>query len=776
MTATNLGLGGQPVRFLGAYVSNVNAQLGLAQSASTCSVTLVEDLNQSPQILFNEPEVGSYQELEVSSFGFQGVVTSWSKDVRNIGGRQITVSLSDPREIMTSIPMILAPGFRGVVAEIANSQCSVLDIFGAYDDPESGYNLSDWNQAGIPYERIALALKGGTVFLSSIQFDVVGQVGKAFGERYRFNLDALSAKVADPTFRINSNLISIADFVQEMANRNSLDWYVTSERAADNIIDVTINVIDRSTDNISVDLDDFLAAASGRVVSARRGFELRNDVACAVLFGAPVEQMRTLNITGLANNPVDLSDEGASASYFMTEEEMRYVLGNKQAWKLWLAQNGGLDRYNVGGIQQALGLPIVSLTDFAETQSQLAFRPDRIRPGKFPNQEKKIGAIYEKLKGHAEATYGKRFLFQLPTDADIIDSAWTADAISGNDNPNEYFRKEDGKTRCYIEFVQTTDLVPTPPQFGFTLGKGQGAAQALTLNLASSFDIENSVVEADKADWMRSAAPVNGVTQQVTGNRLYVAATIEEGGIVRIDSPITQAAPTSREVQKIIQAAKPALLTGDADGNNVAKAKRSQILLIHIHGEYPNYTKIHTQAYQPRYVHVPVRSKFVRYGPVFSSSIGPDAQGALKIEQDDGFSPWEFGGASLMTTAMQFKVDNESSNVKKVENATIVVEGFPDYTIGEALGFNSNINNINISLQGQVTTTYELRSFLRKFGELSKRELAQLSLFARRGGARNIPQDTLAFINKYRSKIARQFAGRGSSSTSALSEGALSFE
>lgn len=781
MTATNLGLGGSPIQFLGAYVANVNCQLGIAQSPSTCNVTLAEDLNQSPQILFQEPEVGSYLRIDIGTkFNFEGVVTSWSKDVRNISGRQITVNLSDPREIMTSIPMILAPGFREVVDQIEDSECSLIDVFGAYDDPDTGYNLSGWNQAGIPYERIALALKGGTIFLEGIEFDVTGQAGKAFGETYRFNLDNLTAKVADPTFRVNSNLISIADFIQEMANRNSLDWYVTSRRNTnDNIIDVTIEVIDRSVDNTDVDLDNFLAASSGRVISARRGFELRNEVACSVLFGAPVEQMRTLNITGMANNPVDLSDEGASASYFMTEEEMRYVLGNKQAWKLWLTLNGGLDRYNLGGVESSLGLPVVSLTDFNDTESQLVMRGDRPRPFKFPVQEKRVGAIYEKLKGHAEASYGKRFLFQLPTDVDIIDGAWTADVIAGNDDPNEYFRKEDGKTRCYVEFVGTSQLVDSPPPFGFVLLKGQGAAQPLTLDLASSFDAENVVAELDKADWMRSPNSVNGslpVAGQVEGNRIFVAATIEEGGIVRIDSALTEAAPISREVQNIIKNQKPAQLSQDADGNSVNKANRAQVLLIHIHGEFPAFSKIHTKAYQPRYVHVPVRAKFRRYGPVFSSNITPNSQGALNIEQDDGFSPWEFGGASIMIDAMQFKVDNESSSVNKVENATVVVEGFPDFSIGDALGFNSNINNINISLQGQVATTYELRSFLRKFGELSKRELAQLSLFARRGGARNLPQDTLAFINKYRSKVARQFAGRGATSTSALSEGALSFE
>lgn len=773
MTATNLGLNGNPAKFLGAYIANVSTNLGLAQSASTCNVTLAED---PPNTSFTEPELGSFRQVTVGSkFKFAGIITSWNKDIRNISGRQITVNLSDVREIMSAIPMILAPGFRNVASKFAGTDCSILDIFGAYDDFDgTGVNLSGWNQSGITYERIALALKGGIVLISSVTFNVVGQVGRAYGEKYRFNLDNLTAKVANPEFRINSNLISLSDFIQEMTQRNSLDWYVTAQRATDGIIDVTIHVIDRSTDNTDVDLQNFLDQNQNKVIESSKGYELRNEVACSALLGAPVEQMRTLNITGLANNPIDLSDEGGSSKYFMTEDEMRYVLGNKQSWKLWLSLNGGIDRYNLSGIQAAIQTPIIDIDGYGDIENQLGLAPGRARPGAAPNQEKRLGQIYEKLKGHAEATYGKRFLFAIPTDVDLIDAAWTADAIAGNNNPNEYFRQEDGKTRCFVEFIPTTTLVPTSPSTGFILGKGANAAQPLALELASTFNAANSVVELDKADWLRSNNNVNNVN--APGDRLYVAATIEEGGIVRIDTPIIEAAPTDREVQSLLETTRPVANVADAEGNTTAKGRRAQIMLIHLFGEYPAYGKIHAKAFQPRYVHVPVRSKFNRYGPVFSSNIDANSQGRVKIEQDDGFSPWEFGGSTLMLQAMQFKVDNESSSVKKVESATVNVEGFPKFSIGEALGLNSNINSININMQGQVTTTYELRSFLRKFGELSKQELAQLSLFARRGGARNIPQDNLAFINKYRAKISRQFSGRGGNTTSGLTRGALSFE
>lgn len=770
MTITSVNLGGQPPRFLGAYITSLQNQLGLEQSPSTCVVSVVEDTSNG--ITFTEPEVGSYQTVELgSNFRFDGIVTSWTRDVANLSGRQIRVNLADPREIMKSVPIILAPGFRNVVAGLTNTECSVIDAFGAYDDyVTTGINLAGWNQAGMEYYKIAWAMRGGVIQAATgIYMNVEGQVAHAFGETYRFLLDNLSAYV-DPSFRVNTNLISVADFIQEVANKHSLDWRVTSQRnAVDNYIDVTIHVIDRSTDNVDLDLDTFLAAHSGYVTEATRGYELRNDVVCSVLLGAQVEQISRVNILGLANNPIDLSDAGGSSAYFMTETEMRYVLGSKESWRLWVSLNGGLDRYSVGGIAQATAAPIITPTDFSDILRQTAINPNRTLVST-ASQDVALGMIYTRLEGHAKASYGKRFLYAYPFDVDIADAAWTADTIAGNNDPNEYFRNEQGRTRCYVEFTPTNTLVadPLPGVLGFAgqfaLGKGANAAQSLDLELASTFSNASALVEADKADWI------------IQGTSLFIAATIEEGGIVRIDSPVILNNPPTDEVLEAVKALRPVVEDVNADGTTSSKAKRAQLILMHIHGEYPAFGKIHAKAYQPRYCYLPVRSKFTRYGPVFSTTLA-DAQGRLNIEQDDGFAPWEFGSHQLMLDAMQFKVDNEASNVKQVETANITVEGYPEFSIGAALGFNSNINSIGVNFGiGGVTTTYELRSFLRKFGELSKQELAVLSLFARRGGARTLPQDLVAFIQQYRPVIARQFAGRGSVATYGTAGGAVSFD
>jgi len=768
MTATDLGLGGNPVTLYGAYVIHVSSSLGLQQSPSSCQVTLVEDLNVTPQVTFSAPAMGEYTTIQVGSrFRFTGIVTGYDEDVRNISGRAITVNVSDPREIMQSIPMIIAPGFRNAVEEVDETGCSLADVFGAYDDYDnSGINLSGWNQSGMTYEKIAKTFTGGIVTDVGWEFKVTSIVPKAFGERYRFNLDEVSAAV-DTGHRINSNLLSLADFVQELAQRYAFDWYVTSERnKTDDVIDVTIHVIDRRFDNVDLSLDDFLAAHSGLILSAKRGYELRNELACAVLYGAPLEQMRQLNITGAANNPIDLSDEGGSNKYFMTEAEMRIVLGTKDGWQYWVKTNGDFSRYSLSSLNAK---PTVTGDSSADVKTQNGVDVDALEES--DEDFAKKGKIYEKLKGAAEATYGKRFLFQQAVDVDYIEAAWTVDTVSGNNDPNEYFRNSQGKTRAYVQYEDSGALTVPPPPGGvvgfggyFAFGKGENAAQALPLELRTQFDIDEQLTQADKADYI------------IKNNKLYVSATIEEGNIVKIDNPVIYYIPETQEIPEEIESGATGTTHKTMFGSTRDEAKSTRQMRGHMHGTEGAYSEVHAKVYQPVYVYVPTRSRFTRYGPVFASNIDKDSQGRLDITQDDGFAPWEFGGFTVMLDAMQLKVDNSSSKVKTVESADVTIEGFPLYSIGESIGQNSNINDISIGLQGQVTTTYRLSSFLRRFGELSRGELASLSLFARRGGARTLPQNTVEFIERHRTTISRQLGGRGSSNTSATSGGAGSFD
>ena len=852
--------------FLGAYVKQVSSSLGLSISPSSVSVTLVED--PLTNTLFTYPDVGGYYTLNVGpNWSFAGILTRYEIDVRNIGGRSIRLTINDPREIMQNAPVVLSPGSQTIVDRISGTQCSVLDIFGSYN--YGAFNLSTWNEAGMPARNILLALTGGSVGIGDGVITIPQQTLNAFGETYRFELSALE-DVIDLDYRVNTNLVPLSNLIEEMSARNAFDWYVTSERASDNIIDVTVHIIDRSEDNQDIGLVDFLADHPNRIVSATSGIELRNELSCMVLQGAPVETMQKVDIVGLANEPIDLVPESGIARYVMTEDEMRIVLGGRQAWEVWLSipgddgGGGGLSRYGSLIPNSYLrGITGEDATELLEKvkNKNLVKHPERVVDAYINDLNAGhvlAGRIYEKLKSHAETSYGKRWVHN-DISAEIIESCWTRDVVDGDNDPFEHFRQQDGRTRGFVEFLITqsgspinlgitsspnlTNMVSTfgdipafrnVTQFGKTFARAVGGnllASGIVLSLDNqTLDLANSVISMDKSAYTFNKSSSSAISDKTS---LFCACTIDKDGVVRIESPILEAKPTSEDLlARLILAAggSPAAETlgaiegnllneltslnsqlaaatdedeieqiqdridsvnerltevrrrisqginkvggaTDADGNEQDSVVKIIENLKRIYG--PGSFEMHSSAYQPNSVYIPTRSRFLRYGPVFPSTLDINTQGRLEIVQDDGYAPWEFGGFALMAEAMQLKVDSAISTVREVFSGTVVVAGFPEYNIGDAIERNANINNISISFgDGGVTTTYSLQTFTRKFGQFTKEDWTRLAIFANNGGARLLPRRLVNFIENHRVGVNRQFTGRGSSGASPTTGGA----
>ena len=188
------------------------------------------------------------------------------------------------------------------------------------------------------------------------------------------------------------------------------------------------------------------------------------------------------------------------------------------------------------------------------------------------------------------------------------------------------------------------------------------------------------------------------------------------------------------------------------------------------------YWNHHALAFQPDFAYIPTRSRTLRYGPIFSSNLGQDAQGKVQIIQDAGFAPWEFGSLSLMIAAMQIKVDNATSLQKEAFTASISVEGFPLFNIGDSLEKNSNINSISMSFgDGGVKTTYSLQTYFRKFGEISKQDLARIAFILNNGGGRILSQQESNFLSGYNVNVDKGLGGTFGVSSSNLNGGALDF-
>ena len=811
MTATSLGLGGQPIIFLGAAVKHVSSSLGMSTNPSTATITLVED--ELSGFIFETPVVGTFTSLQIgSTWKFAGVITKFEVDLAQIGGRTIRVNMSDPREIMRSIPLILAPGSETISIVIEDTGCSIIDIYGAYTD--ISINLSDWNQSGMPFKRIASALKGDNIRFGDTIVPVPQQFGKAFGETYAFILDDVSA-IADGDYRVNTNLAPISNMIEDISQKNSFDWFVESERLANGRIEVIIRTIDRSQDSFNLGLQSFLDVHPGRVVSATSGTELRNDLACLVVQGAAVETLQKLTILGMANEPIDLSAENGSNAYTMGEDEMRAVLNGRLSWELWLSTQqqtvkvegtskqetdpttgqvrvfspvttiGGFSRYG-GDLLDSDVSPIVQISKLNSANLARNVPKDSERGKYLANIENKFvnaGKVYEKLKGHAQATYGKRWAHDDVLD-EIIESSWTRGAVAGNDDPNEFFRQQDGKTRAYVEFSSeeaggafslglsnlrnlfgSVDIFRGITRFGTTFSNVSSAENSiLPLELARNFKLEDASYDFDKADSVINDPESSSPSVKTT---LWVACTIDKDGVVKIDSPVIEASPDASEIIALAIAGFPS----KTDGEKVKKNMEKLACWTGFH-----LFEMHPKAFQPEFVYIPTRSRTLRYGPIFPDILDENAQGKLQVLQDDGFAPWEYGSISLMAEAMRLKVNNATSLQREVFSASVVVEGFPQFNLGDGIDKNANINSISMSFgDGGVKTTYNLQTFTRKFGQFTKEDWARLALLINGSGPRTLPQQGTNFMEGHRFVVNKNFSSKGIGGQSGPTRGASDF-
>lgn len=788
MTATTLGLNGQPVKFLGAYVKQISSSLGLSISPSSVTITLVED--PLTGAVFQEPTVGLYYEISIGpTWNFGGVCKRWDRDIRNISGRQITVVLNDARDIMRSVPMIIAPGYELVAQRTIHTECAVLDIFGAYFVENSIINLSGWNQSGMEYKRIVSALHGDNITFGTTLVPIPQRYANVYGETYRFNLANVSLRV-DQLYRTNSNLIPLSNLIEDLGQKHSFDWFITSERASDGVIDVTVHTIDRTQDSITLSLPTFLSNHNGKVVSCTSGVELR-DVACTALMGAPVEQLLKVAVNGLANEPIDLVADSGTNTYTMNEIEMRVVMGGKDAWEIWLGipaesgGGGGFSRY--GGFCQ--DTHINALFNISEIDTFLIDNPNipknKLRKIEYLLGEENahfenVGRIYEKLLNHAETTYGKRWAHNDIFD-EIIESAWTRDAVGGNSDPNEYFRQKDGRTRCYVEFSNqdaggayslglsnltnlfgNQNVFQNVTAFGETFSNimpgepGQNGT-ILIVELVDDFNPGSHIIDTDKSNYVYNDTDE---LQPSTRHSLYVAGTCDKDGVVTIPCVIGESKPDPVWLMNQIKARQEGKNpVQDADGNVLQADDLIEQQLRFLYGDA--LFNIAGRCYQPKYAHIPVRSLYRRYGPVFSQELTKTVQGKLEIIQDDGFCPWEFGSISLMVDAMQRKIDNATSLQKEIFTANIVVEGYPELNLGDSLEKNANINSISISFGGGgLTTSYGLQTFTRKFGEFTRDDWARIALFANSSAARTFPQNPIGSIDNSKVSVAKQFGGK----------------
>lgn len=130
----------------------------------------------------------------------------------------------------------------------------------------------------------------------------------------------------------------------------------------------------------------------------------------------------------------------------------------------------------------------------------------------------------------------------------------------------------------------------------------------------------------------------------------------------------------------------------------------------------------------PNAIAIPMKSNIIKYGPYYSLNFN-NSYGKINIEVDPDLAPWNYGSTFLMSQAgiskAQTAFDNNEVPLVISENGSASIVGLPMYSLADKLiidgvAVGPHINSINVTFGGQgITTSYDFKTFARKFGGLS---------------------------------------------------------
>lgn len=286
--------------FLGCPIVNISANAGYNSVASSATITVVEDPEKNKY--FNEPVIPSILAVSLPKGGvgtklfhpggidlnphffydndipfyFAGICTSWEKPIVSTSEKTITVTIADPREILSGVQCLL--GSFALSQELGTGSArqsgvaNFIDCFGYYN-----YGLSsELNEYGMKWNKIRVAIEAARVTLLGVSFEFV------------FNGSCFQSP---DWYRIPNDTMDLVTLAVKVANDGGSDVIFVGRKLADNYMLVEIRGISRSIgdpltkDEIQTFINDRSVGNNKIVSSASTGREFRNEPMSPVVVG-----------------------------------------------------------------------------------------------------------------------------------------------------------------------------------------------------------------------------------------------------------------------------------------------------------------------------------------------------------------------------------------------------------------------------------------------------------------------------------------------------------
>ncbi len=283
-------------KFLGCSVISINISVGFNGTATSATVNLVEDTQKGdsfivpviPSLLAVSLPKGGIGQPTIytegydlnpngffptnTPFYFCGICTTFSEGRRDTGGRTISVTIADPREILSGVQCLLG-GFAlsqnlGAVNRYENVN-NVIDVFGYYDKGME----SNKNEYGMQWFMIKNVIENVRITLHDISLEFLF-TGTAFTN-------------APDWYRLDDQVADLLGLVQKVANDSGSDLIVFARKQSAIEATVELRAVTRNnTDPLTIDeVENFISDRTDIVETARIGREYKNEPTSSIIVG-----------------------------------------------------------------------------------------------------------------------------------------------------------------------------------------------------------------------------------------------------------------------------------------------------------------------------------------------------------------------------------------------------------------------------------------------------------------------------------------------------------
>lgn len=315
-----------PIKFLGAYVTNVSCSLGWGGETSTCNITLVEDPQNNvfflPAKAKSGIRTGKACLLKIgSAFEFGGILQRWTYSENTSDGRKYEVVLESPAKILDGVSFILDK-FQGtiyktdslnLVADQATVSgimtyggkypTNVINLFASKENYEAGgiFGGANVDMFGYPISGIVNDISNA----ANNQFNLIGGTGKFGGKivygdtQYDIDLSALNEVIAYiKDYKINGALnVTVNQLVKDITDIGLYDfiYIITGTADSDGIIQtnakIVLKVLPRRSSPSPDAIKNLISAINTRpddqknLISYNIGKELSDSTTQKILIG-----------------------------------------------------------------------------------------------------------------------------------------------------------------------------------------------------------------------------------------------------------------------------------------------------------------------------------------------------------------------------------------------------------------------------------------------------------------------------------------------------------